>query len=474
MTVRSATRVHAFRDDALADLDATGVAAEIASGRVSAAEVVEAAITRTQEMDAVLNAVEHADFDRARNSARSPRPGVFSGVPTIIKDNTDLAGLPTNYGALAVRSTPAPKDAPCTQQFLTTGAVPLGKSRMPEFGLTASVEYENLPPGRNPWNTDYSCGGSSGGSAILVASGALPFAHATDGGGSIRIPAAACGLVGLKYTRGRDQLAQEATRLPLNIMTNGVLTRTVRDTATYLAAIERYRPVPTLKPVGIVTGPAPRRLRIGVIHDFLTHTSDFETQASVTRTADLLADLGHHVFETTVPLGASSDSFEEDFLQFWRLLAFSLQHFGKLLHGRTFDASQNDAFTKGLSGQFLRRCWRTPTALARLRQTEAEYEAAFTDMDVILGPVLGHTVPQLGFLSPALGFDELIKRLSRFAAFTPLNNVSGGPAVSLPLGATRTGLPLGLHFSAGHGDERTLLELAFELEQAQPFARITS
>jgi amidase len=140
--------------------------------------------------------------------------------------------------------------------------------------------------------------------------------------------------------------------------------------------------------------------------------------------------------------------------------------------GSPFDKSKTDALTKGLARKFTRQPWLTPLSIRGLKRSERRYRAAFTDLDVVLSPVLGHTTPELGYLSPAAGFDVMFPRLVNYVSFTPLNNAAGGPAMSLPLGRTRNGLPIGVHFSAAHGNERTLLELAFELEAARPFARI--
>ncbi|MGA8988311.1 amidase [Aeromicrobium sp.] len=463
-------RVHAFGDDALGDLDAVGVAVAIASGRISAREVTEAAIARAERVNPALNAIQHSDFERARSAADRPAAGALSGVPTFVKDNTDVAGLPTDQGSLAVSSRPATANAPFTDQFLSAGLTVLGKSTMPEFGFNASTEYESLPPTRNPWNTGYSAGASSGGSAALVAAGVVPIAHANDGGGSIRIPAAACGLVGLKPTRDRVVPAAEAAKLPVDIVSNGVVTRSVRDTAHFLAATQAYLPAVGLPPIGLVEGPSDRRLRIGMIVDSITGVpTDEDSRKAVLATSDLLGALGHDVVEVDLPVDRA---FMEDFKHYWGLLAFSTQHFGRSIMGPGFDKSLTDPLTRGLARRFIRQAWRTPGAIRGLKRSERRYRAAFADVDLIMSPTLGFATPELGHLSPAVEFSVMFERLIQYAAFTPLNNAAGGPAISLPLGRSSADMPIGVHFSADHGDEQTLLEIAYELEAAQPFARI--
>lgn len=471
MTNEKNIRIHAFGDDALGDLDSVGVAAAVAAKDVSAREVAEAAIARAERVNPTLNAIQQADFDRALGVADTPAPGALSGVPTFVKDNTDFAGLRSDQGSLAVKSRPAAEHAPFTRQLLSAGFTVLGKSTMPEFGFNATTEYATLPPTRNPWNTGYSAGASSGGSAALVASGVVPIAHANDGGGSIRIPAAACGLVGLKPTRDRVVPAAEAAKLPVDIVSNGVVTRTVRDTAAFMAATQRYLPAVGLPPLGLVEGPADRRLRIGLIVDSVTGVpTDDETRAAVLSTADLLTSLGHDVVEIALPVDAK---FMEDFKHYWGMLAFSTHHFGRKVMSPDFDKAFTDPLTRGLAKRFIRQAWRTPMAVAGLKRSTERYRAAFTDLDVVLSPTLAHTTPELGYLNPAVEpFSLMFDRLVQYVAFTPLNNAAGGPAISLPLGQTATDLPIGVHFSADHGDEQTLLELAFELEAARPFRRI--
>ncbi|NMM88528.1 amidase [Rhodococcus sp. SRB_17] len=462
--------VHAFTDDALGDLDATGVAARIASGEVTAREVMEASIARAEAMQGQINGLAYTDFDRALVRSNRPTTGIFAGVPTAIKDNTDSAGLPTQQGSTAFTALPAMADSDFAKQFLSTGAISIGKSRLPEFGFNASTEFMTEEPVRNPWNPAYSAGASSGGSAALVASGVLPFAHANDGGGSIRIPAAACGLVGLKTTRGRTIADSADKSLPIRIISQGAVTRTVRDTARWMSAAEGYYRNPRLAPVRLIEGPSPTRLRVGVITDSITVTkTDDETRKSVAATAELLAELGHHVEDAVHPVGSE---FVEDFGIYWGFLSFAISTGGKQMLGSDFDKSATDNLSRGLYSLYRKNLAKTPRAFYRLRRVQQQYSAMFQKYDVVLSPTLAHTTPELGYLSPAQPFEELFDKLIAYTSFTPLNNISGGPAISLPMHQTSNGLPLASHFSADLGDERTLLELAFELEEAQPWNRI--
>src|SRR3954451_11746923 len=213
-------RVHAYADDALADLDAVGLAEAITARRVSIPEVVEAAIARTQQVDPALNAVAAECFDRARGVAADPRGGFFAGIPTYVKDNSDLAGLPTMQGTDAFEPRPAKRDGDFARMFLATGVIPLGKTQLSEFGFSASAEHPRLGAVRNPWDTDRTAGASSSGSGAFVAAGVVPIAHANDGGGSIRIPASCNGLVGLKPSRGRLSLDADMRQMPIRIVAN--------------------------------------------------------------------------------------------------------------------------------------------------------------------------------------------------------------------------------------------------------------
>lgn len=467
-------RAHAFGDDALGDHDGTAVAELVRAGELSPAEVLEAAIARAERVQQQVNGVHFSDYERARAEvASSSGPfvtGLLAGVPTYIKDNVDVEGLPTNHGTEAFAAKPARTDSPFVTQYRSLGMCILGKSRLPEFGFSASTEYMEGEPVRNPWNLGYSAGASSGGSAALVAAGVVPVAHANDGGGSIRIPAAACGLVGLKPTRGRFVADTTEKQLPIRIVSQGVVTRSVRDTAAFFAGAEEHWRNPRLPAVRHVQGPGSTRLRVGLVMDSVSGVmTDDETRGAVGETAELLERMGHRVEE--IPL-TISETFAEDFARYWGLLGLLITAAGARTFDKDFDASKTDNLTQGLAARCRKELARTPGVLFRLRRSTKEYRKAFIGHDVVLSPVLAHTTPPLGHLSPTLDFDELFHRLQTYVGFTPLNNAAGGPAISLPLGVTGSGLPIGVHFSADLGDERTLLELAYELEQARPFRRI--
>ena len=463
------TRVHAFTDDALDDLDAVGIVEHLQAGKVSVTEVVEAAIARTESVADRLGAVAYRDYDRARREARDPRGGYFAGVPTMVKDNVDVAGMPTMAGTDAWTPYPAKKDGDFARMYLATGLIPLGKTRLSEYGFSPSCEHPRLGPVRTPGHTDHTAGASSAGSAALVAAGAVPIAHANDGGGSIRIPASVNGLVGLKPTRGR--LAQDAQlrQMPVRIVADGVVTRSVRDTAAFYREAERvYRPL-QMPPIGDLTRPGRKRLRVALNTTGLDRGADAEVTALTEQTARLLEDLGHTVVETDAPVAAT---FSEDFLLYWGSLALAMLSGGRRLHGRTWNRANHDALTVGLARHARRNLHRLPTAIVRLRRGVREAALFFDKYDVSLTPTLATATPRLGHLDPTQDYDTLVDRLLDWVAFTPLQNVTGTSAISLPLTTTSTGLPQGMMLGSGFGHEAVLLELAYELEQARPWARI--
>jgi amidase len=465
-------QVSAPTDDVLGTADARTIAARIAAGEFSAVEAVSAAIERLRTVDPQLCATVCERFEQALAEAAALPAGrclePFSGVPSLIKDNTSVAGLPTRHGSRATGTAAASRDDEFTRQFRAAGLIPIAKSALPEFGLTATTEHTRAAATRNPWNTAFSSGGSSGGSAALVAAGVVPVAHANDGGGSIRIPAACCGVVGLKPSRDRLPTLALAQRMPVNIIVEGVVSRTVGDTAAFYAAVERHYSCPDLPLIGRVTGPGRRRLRIGLgLEHPLGEACDPEVVATVERVARLCETLGHRVEPFSSPVDSQM---ADDFFLYWARLAAAADYLGRFEFGEGYDRSRLEPLTRQLSRHYLRHSWRSPGAIRRLRRFGADYRALFGRYDLILSPVLATPPVALGHLALDLPFDIALQRLRHYAAFTPAQNVAGTPAISLPLGSSQAGLPIGVQFAAGMGQERQLLELAFELEQAMPWS----
>ena len=466
------TRVHAFGDDALGEHDAVGLAAEIRAGRVSPLEAVEAAIARVERLQPELNGMACADFDRARDRARAAKPGerFFTGVPTFVKDNSDVQGLPTQQGSPAYVARPARADGDFAAMYLGQGHINLGKSQLSEFGFSASAEFPDADPVRNPWHTGHSSGASSAGAGVFVAAGAVPIAHANDGGGSIRIPAGCNGLVGLKPTRGRVPQDKMIREMPVRIVADGVVTRSVRDTAAFLRESEKLHRNLKLPPIGDVTGPGRKRLKVAMMVDSVggLHT-DPEVAEAVRGAGKLMESLGHHVEEVDAPV---PESFIEDFLSYWSLLSTFILATGKRTLHPTFDRRLTDNLTRGLARNGWRKSYRLPLTLTRLGASKYVSARFFREYDVALTPVLALPTPELGWLHPSQPYDVLIDRLIQLANFTPLQNATGDPAISLPLGSDANGLPIGVQIASSQGHEARLLEVAYELEAARPFARI--
>ena len=285
--------------------------------------------------------------------------------------------------------------------YQLTGLIPLGKTQLSEYGFLPSAEHPRLGAGPHPWSTDHTAGASSAGSAALVAAGVVPIAHANDGGGSIRIPASVNGLVGLKPTR--DRLAQDKMmrEQPVRIVADGVVTRSVRDTAAFYREAEKiYRNV-ALPPIGDITRPGRNRLRISVVTAAMGQEATPEVAELTLKVAGLLEELGHTVVEGDVP--PLSPAFKDDFLLYWSSLALFLIRNGRRLHGRTWDRTNHDAFTLGLARHATRKMHRLPGAITRLRRTQHLSAEYFQKYDVVLAPTLGAETPLVGHLDPTAG-----------------------------------------------------------------------
>lgn len=465
---------HNASDD-LAKLDATATAKAIADKHITAAEAVEGAIRRAEALQPKLNFLVAADFDRALDKAKRGRlSGPFAGVPFLVKDLDDYIGLPTRSGSRATAGAkPATSQSAYMDCFDRAGLVVIGKSATPEYGYLPTTEPLAFGPTRNPWDPSRSSGGSSGGAASATAAHVTPFAHASDGGGSIRIPSSNCGLFGLKPSRKR-MIPGDRQEDPIGISVMHCTARTVRDSAALFALTERQGADAVFAPVGHVTGPSKRRLRVGLVTKSAAGLpADAEVEALILAQAKLLRELGHQVVETAWPV--EGGQFTHDFLLYWAAgAAKSAQEIGQAL-GHAPDATVLEPFSLGMAGMVAQaKPGELGAASQRLVQAVSAYAAWFKDLDVVLSPVLRTPPPPLGFVSGDVAFPTLVERLTAYVGYTPLHNVAGAPSMSVPAGLAKGGLPVGAQYAAKAGDERTLFELAYELEAAHPWRGLAS
>jgi amidase len=469
----------------LTDLDATGQAELVRRGEATPSELVDAAIERVEKINPQLNAVITPLFEKARTQARSPElpDGPFRGVPFLLKDLGALsAGDPLHFGMKLLRELGfvAPLDNYLVQKLRRAGFIFLGKTNTPELGLSATTEPASYGPTRNPWNPERSTGGSSGGSAAAVAARLVPAAHANDGGGSIRIPASACGLVGLKPSRGRVSLGPIVGEAWHGLAIEGSVTISVRDTAGILDAIsggmpgDPYVAPPPERPYSEEVGRDPGRLRVGLMSlrpggGAALHPECVE---AVERTGRLLETLGHSV-EISHPKPLDDP-------QMWESVATIINaHMVRTFEllggvvGRELGPDDVEPYTWRFVEQG--RSVTTSQYLAAVdalhlwcRRVASWWASGF---DVLVTPTLAEPPPSLGELGGTSTDPVAIgERHGEVIPFTPNQNATGQPAISLPLHWTADGLPVGVHLVPDAGREDLLIRLASQLEQAQPWA----
>ena len=462
-------------------LDATDQAALVAAGDVSASELLEAAIERIEQLDPQLNAVIIRWFDEARTTAASDLPiGPFRGVPTLLKDLwAHYAGQPLTNGCQALKDAMpiSASDTTLVSRFRAAGFVIAGRTNSPEFGSLPTTEPTAWGPTRNPWNRERSAGGSSGGAAAAVAAGMVPIAHASDGGGSIRIPASACGLVGLKPTQGRITLGP--FRDESNLGVELCVSRSVRDTAALLDAVrgpgvgDTVIAAPPTRPYLDELGADPGRLRIGLLdeHPFGGPVHE-ECTIAVRNAARLLESLGHNV-EPGYPSPLSNLEFARRFSALWSTnMGVGVARIGIQL-GRELDASDVEPVNWAMS-EFARGVNGVDYAMALAANVEfrrAVQQWWHDGWDLLLTPTLGEPPAPLGtFANNPQNPMAPSARATQYVPFTPAFNASGQPAISLPLHWTPDGLPVGVQLVAAYGREDVLLRVAAQLEVAQPWA----
>jgi amidase len=461
----------------LAWLDATATSELVRRKEVSAVELAEAAIARIEKLDPELNAVIHRQFDRALAAAQSPVDGPFSGVPFLLKDAvTHFAGDPEHFGMRALQAAghTAAADTWLAQRFRAAGFVTLGRTNVPEMATTITTEPLACGATHNPWDTTRSPGGSSGGSAAAVASGMVPVAHGNDMGGSIRVPAAHCGLVGLKPSRARTTLGPDHGELWGPMTHEHVLTRSVRDTAAVLDAIagpgvgDPYVAPPPARPFLDEVGADPGRLRVGYRTHTPTGDSHTEVVHGVTAAADLLSALGHDV-----DAELDDPTFGEMLpLLFSTIVAREVDRWSDVL-GRPIELDELEP-----ANAFFVEMGRGVTGVQWLHALESVQAWArgiagwfAGGYDVLVLPVTPEPPTQLGDLTVAGQGDPftLIMRVAGLTTFTFPFNITGQPAISLPMHWTDGGLPIGVQLVAPYGREDMLLRVAAQLEAAQPW-----
>ena len=470
----------------IAFLDACGQAELVRKGEVTAVELVNAAIERIERVNPRLNAVITPLFEKARLQAkRADIPaGPFRGVPFLLKDLVCASAEdPFHNGMRLLRDLRfvGPYDTFLAAKFRAAGFIFLGKTNTPELGLTATTEPAAYGATRNPWNPDRSPGGSSGGAAAAVAAGMVPVAHANDGGGSIRMPASECGLVGLKPSRGRVSLGPDYGDMWHGLVIEGVVSRSVRDTAAVLDAIagpmpgDPYATPPKARPFMREVGAPPGRLRIGMMRRAPAGGAPLHADcvAAVEQAARLLESLGHRV-EESHPSALDEREHSVHFISVVAChAAETLAHLGRLV-AREITQADVEPWTwwlaeRGRSVSAARYLEAANWLQVWTRRVAGWWVEGF---DLLLTPTIAEPPPPLGSLIPSP--HDLAKGLDRLLAlmqFTPEFNVTGQPAISLPLYWNADGLPIGLQLVAAFGGEDLLIRVAAQLEQAEPWAQ---
>ena len=444
-------------------MDALALAAQVRAGEVSPRELAEQAIARIEATNPQLNFLVTDCFEQAL--AASPPEGPFAGVPMLVKDLTETLGVRTTFSCKAFADYVPERDMAVVQRMKEAGFVVLGKSNTPEFGSTAVTESELNGACRNPWDTSRTPGGSSGGAASAVAAGVLPLAHASDGGGSIRIPAACCGLYGLKPSRGRVSGAPYGGG-SLELGQNGCVSVSVRDTAAFLDAVsgpvagDPHWAPPPARPFLEEVGADPGRLRIAVTAETPTGLEVEPVVVEVMRAAaEALSSLGHEVIEATPPWRD-----ENALLQFARLWSI-----GPALYPvpdrslmEPLNRALADAADAASSADYAR-------SVAWFQGFARRIVEFWADVDVVLTPALGMPPAEVGWVTGPDDPWEQYRRAGLFTPYTPLVNITGQPAAAVPWTVV-DGLPAGIQLIGPPAGEAVLLRLSAQIEEAYPWA----
>lgn len=456
----------------LETLDAVATAQYVRNGELSAPEVVQAAIERLHARNPALNAVIDSWEDEALERAHGPIPmGLLAGVPFLLKDTVDYPGRRFAKGSRLRRDVMGSSVDPWVAAMQAQGAIFIGKTNTPEFGLMDVTEPMAFGPTLNPWRADVASGGSSGGSAAAVAARIAPIAHGSDGGGSIRFPAACCGVFGFKPTRGRTTAAAPEFDARLqSVVASHVLTLSVRDSALAFAIAESARRGAAAEVEPWVRQPLGRKLKVALITRPL-HGGPLAGafEAAMLRAAELMRRLGHEVLPCDWPIDAAG--LHAAFFDRW---AYSVHtEFAGMPEAlRRHFLDGVEPWTQGLARQGAALAPERVEAMVQsCLRTSAQMEQFHREWDILMTPIAAQHPVLLGQHAPDLDYATLHARVSRNVAFTPLQNITGQPGMSVPLHWTDDGLPVGVHFAAAAGGDELLFQLAYQLEAAQPWAQ---
>lgn len=481
-------------------MDAVGLANWVRSGEVSPLELVEEAVRHIEAVNPQLNAVIHKMYDQARAKSEGDLPdGPFKGVPFLVKDiMSAYAGEPMRMGSRFTRDYVPDYDTESVRRFKQAGLITLGKTNTPEMGLTFFTEPELFGTTNNPWDLKRTAGGSSGGAAAAVAGRMVPAANGNDGGGSIRVPAGCCGVVGILPSLGRTPVGPLRTEVWQGFVREGVLTRTVRDTAALLDVLQgpdpgvRYYPPPPEQPYLKEVSQDPARLRIAcTTNPFMGKSVHPEAEKALAQTVALLEDLGHELVEATPTIDRLSISkafFTIVIAEFRTDIAIFEDLLKRTARAEDFETATWVAALLGerLSATEYLQAMRTLELMTR------HVGQFFQNFDVLLTPTISEPPVKSGSLQlkgvqarvlsllgrfnagglieMVGGVDAAVEDMFEFCPYTHIFNITGQPAISLPLYWTKAGLPIGLQFATKYADEATLLRLAGQLERARPWA----
>lgn len=441
-------------------LDAHGQAALVKKGELPPEGLVEAAFIRVDALEPDLNALTYTDRERALAQA-AQATGSMAGIPWVVKDGMDYPGMPYRAASRSKKNAaPAWLSFPYTEAFEAEGLIAIGKSNAPEFGLLPTTEPLLYGPAHNPWQPDRTPGGSSGGSAVAVASGMVPVAHGADGGGSIRIPASCCGLVGLKPGRGVCLRARPQHLIEDLLACDILLSRSVRD-------VEWSLRTTAVSPANIGRAVLPDRpLRIALCLDNLWGDApEPDVSRVIGKTADLCEALGHKVEKKALPV--DGPAVLESFQTIWAYMARELVGVTSLTHRDTPIDALLEPWTRDLARwSDSRSAMHVENALVQIERASRALETFFGQYDLILSPVLRRPSLKIGELGPSGHFEDKMALMYDYVSYTPLHNLTGHPAMSLPVFEASDGMPLGSMFAAARGNEALLLAVAYQLENA--------